>query len=182
MRLLVAGTWMASGCWIAAAADGQATNPAPARIGVYDSRAVAYAHFWSPANQRELRKLMDTAQAAKQAGDTNKFQEISAQLQAQQAESHRQVFSSAPADEAMTAISARLPEIQKEAGVTELVSKWDESKLKGYPEKQQVDLTDKLVRELVQPTEQQAKILESMRKQKPLPLKDVDELIRKDQI
>jgi hypothetical protein len=182
LTLVAAGSWMAAGCWISAAADGPASNSAPARLGVYDSRAVAYAHFCSSAYQEKLNKLMDTAQAAKKAGDTNTFNEISAQLKAQQEKSHRQVFSTAPTDEAMADISAKLPQIKKEAGVAELVSKWDEDKSKNYTQEQQVDLTDRLVKEFIQPTEAQAKILESMRKQKPLPLKEVDELIRQGKI
>ena len=72
------------------------TNNLAPRIGVYDSRAVAYAWFWSAKHQTWLKQLMQTARAARAAGDTNRFQELDTMLVGHQAEMHREVFSTAP--------------------------------------------------------------------------------------
>src|SRR5947209_6935986 len=80
-----------------------ATN-SPVTIGVYDSRAVAYGYFWSAPHQKQLQEKMSAARAAKQSGDTNKFTELSAALKAEQDQNHRQVFSTAPVNDAMKSI------------------------------------------------------------------------------
>jgi hypothetical protein len=158
------------------------TNTTPTRIGVYDSRAVTYAWFCSSRQQSRLKELMQTARAAKAAGDTNRFQELGATLRRQQDEIHRAVFSTAPPNEALAGIKDRLPEIQKVAGVVALVSKWDEVALKKYPDAEKVDVTDQLVREFITPTPQQQKVLSEMKTVAPLPLEQCEELIRKGEI
>lgn len=163
-----------------AAADDH-TNAPPA-IGIYDSRAIAYAHFWSPENQRALQQEMSAARAAKQAGDTNKLEALAAKLRAKQDQAHRQVFSTAPVDDALAAIKDRLPEFQKKAGVAALVSKWDEATLKKYQDAKTIDVTDQLVREFIQPTDQQLKTISSIEKSEPLSLEKCEELIRKGEI
>ena len=77
---------------------------------------------------------------------------------------------------------SRIPEIEKQAGVTVLVSKWDDQTLKQYQNAEKVDVTDRLVHEFIQPTAQQQKVLSEMQKQEPLPLEKCNELIRKNEI
>ena len=172
---------LALGFFISASADGQ-TNAAPSSIGIYDSRAVAYAHFVSEPCQKKLRERMAAARAAKQAGDDAKFKESDAALRAEQDQIHRQAFSTAPVDDVMAAIKDRIPEIQKQAGVSALVSKWDEKTLLKYKDASRVDVTDRLVREFIQPTEQQLKTISDLEKSEPLSLEKCEELIRKGQI
>ena len=179
LHLLTVGSVLISSLAAVSAAE---TNSTVAKIGVYDSRAVAYAHFWSAAYQKQLQEKMNTARAAKQAGDDAKFKELSAALKAEQEQNHRQVFSTAPVEDAMDTIKDRLPEIQKQAGVTTIVSKWDETTLKKYETATRVDVTDTLVREFITPDEKQAKILSSIENQKPIPLEKCDELIRKGEL
>ncbi|HEU5397522.1 MAG TPA: hypothetical protein VFV81_10155 [Verrucomicrobiae bacterium] len=157
------------------------TNSTP-RIGVYDSRAVAYAWFWNDKNQKELNGLMQSARAAKAAGDTNRFASLSGQLRRHQEQMHREVFSTAPAAEAIADLKVRLPDIQKGAGVTALVSKWDADGLAKYPGAETVDVTDTLVHEFIVPTDEQQKVLAEMVKVKPLPIEECNELIRKGEI
>jgi len=158
------------------------TNTLAPRIGIYDSRAVAYAWFWSAKHQTWLNQLLQTAHAAKAAGDTNRFHELDAMLGGHQAEMHREVFSAAPPDEALAEIKDRLPAIEKTTGVTALVSKWDDPALKKYPDAEQVDVTDTLVCEFITPSLQQQKVLSEMKSVTPLPLDKCNELIRKDEI
>ena len=159
----------------------QETNARPQRVGIYDSRAVAYAWFWSEAHQRQLREQMQSARAARAAGQTSHFQELDAALRQQQDEVHREVFSTAPATDALTAIQEQMPEIKRHAGVTALVSKWDDQSLKQYANAGKTDVTGQLVREF-KPTEKQLKVIVDLQSKKPLSLEQCNELIRKGEI
>jgi hypothetical protein len=150
-------------------------NASVQRIGVYDSRVVAYAHFWAPEQQKQLTEKADVAKAAKSAGDTAQFNKLSKEMSDLQEKLHRQVFSTAPAEEAMTALKSRLTEIQKQASVSGLVSKWDKQALGAYKSAQQVDVTDLLVREFKLDAKQ-IKTIEEIKKQKPVPLDKIDKL------
>ena len=108
------------------------------------------------------------AKAAKEAGDTEGYGQMSKALAAHQKKMHEQVFSTAPAEEALAALAPRLPALLRELGVARLVSKWDEAALKSVPEANRVDVTDRLVREFVIPTERQQKVLDSMKTTKPV--------------
>jgi len=178
LTCLIGSLWIGS---LVAVSAADTNNPLPA-IGVYDSRAVAYAHFWSAPLQKELQEKMSAARAAQKAGETAKFKELGASLQAQQAQMHREVFSTAPPNDAMKVIKDRLPEIQKQAGVGAIVSKWDEAGLQKYKNATRVDVTDKLVREFIQPDEKQLKIISEIEKSAPVPLKEIEEAIRKGEV
>ena len=157
------------------------TNPLPERIGVYDSRVIAYAHFWSEPFQRELRELNKAAKAARAAGQSERFNELQAKLKNVQKKSHLQVFSTAPVDDVLAEMKDRLPAIQNEAGVARLVSKWDEAELKKYKRAVQVDVTDLFLREFnldVKTT----KVAREIREKKPLPLEKAKELARKGKL
>ena len=158
------------------------TNTTTLRIGIYDSRAVAYAWFWSARHQDQLHRLIQAARDARAVGDTNRFRELAAKLQAHQAEMHREVFSTAPVTNSLAEIKERLPEIQKTAGITALVSKWDDMALKKYSNAEKTDMTDILVREFITPTSEQQKVLSEMNTVTPLPLDQCNELIRKGEI
>jgi len=156
----------------------QETNTMPGRVGIYDSRAVSYAWFCSAEHQRQLKALTEQARAAQAAGETNRFQTLAADLRRQQDQIHREGFSTAPPDEALAEIKSRIPEIEKQAGVAALISKWDDAALKKYSGTASVDVTDLLVREFIQPTEKQSETISALEKSKPLPLDQCDALIR----
>jgi hypothetical protein len=160
----------------------ETTNAPTPSIGVYDSRAVAYAYLVSAPYQKDIQEKVRAAQAAKQAGDSAKLKELDAVLKAEQAQGHRQVFSTAPPIAAMERIKDRLPEIQKQAGVSVIVSKWDEATLQKYKAATRVEVTDKLVREFIQPDEKQSQIISSIEKSEPISLEKCDEMIRKGEI
>jgi len=174
--LLVCG--VLGSCTILAA---QTNNNTPVRIGIYDSRALAYVWFGSPARQRALQEQMQAARAAQAAGDTNRFRLLGDQLRELQAEVHREVFSTAPATGALAELKDRLPAIEKQAGVVTLISKWDEPARQRFPHAEVVELTRELVQEF-QPTEKQLKVIDGLEKQKPLPLEKCEELIRQNKI
>lgn len=143
------------------------------RIGVYDSRVVAYAHFWTAEQQQQLKEKAEVAKAAKSAGDTAQFNKLSKEMSELQEKLHREVFSTAPAEEAMSALASRLPEIQKQASVSALVSKWDKQALATYDSAQQVDVTDLLVREFKLDAKQM-KTIDEIKKREPVPLDKID--------
>lgn len=154
------------------------TNAAPERIGIYDSRALAYANFWSEMQQRRIKDLVKTAKEAKAAGQTERFKELDAGLKNEREKNHLQVFSTAPVDELLAGMKERVALVQQEAGVSRLVSKWDEAALKEHKRAEKVEVTDLLLREFTL-NEKQRKVVEDLRKQKPLPIKKAEELMRK---
>jgi hypothetical protein len=161
---------------LAAAPAAEPAKTAEARVGVYDSRVVSFAHFWSEPGRKDRDALIASARAAKAAGDTVRFKELEQQISAGQNRSHLQVFSTAPADEAMAALKDKLPAIQQELGVSRFVSKWDEPALRDVPAANRIDATDRLAREFT-PDEKRQKTIEQMKKTSPLPLEQAKKLL-----
>ena len=151
------------------------TESAAERIGTYDSRVVAYAWFWSEAHQRQINEKAKAAKEAKAAGQTARHEELSAVLKQGQQRIHWQVFSTAPIADVLAEIKDRLPEIQKQAGVSKLVSQWDEATLKQHRKAKRVDVTDRLVQEF-KPGETQLKVIADLKGKKPVPLDKIDQL------
>jgi hypothetical protein len=148
--------------------------PKTERIGVYDSRAIAMAFYGSPSHMQQLRQLKAEHQKAKEAGDLGKVAQLEAEGKAQQEKAHQQGFSTAPVDELLLHITNALPEIQKAAGVTVLISKWDEAGLKKHAGAERVDVTMKLV-DAFQPNERQRKFAIEVQNRKPLSLEQAKE-------
>lgn len=146
----------------------------PVRIGVYDSRVVAYAHFWTDAVQEKHKSQVAEAKAAKQSGDKEKLDKLKKILRQGQQQAHRQVFSTAPVDHVLKEIKDQLPEIKKQAGVSVLISKWNKKELKQYPSAEKVDVTDLLV-QVFKPTEKHLKVIESIKKAKPVSLEQAEQ-------
>jgi len=137
------------------------------RIGIFDSRAVAIAYAYSEWN--EVGAKIAELKKAKAAGDTKKIQELEAWGPAHQAKLHRQGFSTAPVDDILEHIKDKLPQIAKDANVIALVSKWDKKTLKCYKSAELIDVTDLIVAPF-NPKEKQLKAIEQIKKKKPIPL------------
>lgn len=146
-----------------------------AKVGVYDSRLVAYAHFFQPARQTQLKQLLAEAKKAKAAGDTAHFKEVEKQIVEDQRRLHLQVFSTAPIPETMAQLQHRLPEIKREAGVARLVSKWDVDALRDVAADDRIDVTDLLLRDCVL-NDQQRQTMRELAGREPLPLAKAREL------
>jgi len=164
-----------------AADDNAKSGPGPVRIGLYDSRALAYAHFWSPECQRDLQKLMKAAREAQAAGQTNRFNELKSKIKKLDAQNHLQVFSTAPVDDVLAAMKETLAAVQKETGVSRFVSKWDQATLDQLPTAERIEVTDQLLRDF-KPNDRQQKVLADMRRQKPLPLEEATKLMREGKL
>lgn len=123
----------------------QPGNPAKERIGVYDSRAVAIGYAGSPFQLEKMRIRKAQLDQAQKAGDTKAVTRLKAEGQAWQTTLHQQGFGTAPVDDILNHVSGELPKIQKDAGVTRLVSKWNKPELKRYPGADRIDVTMMLV-------------------------------------
>jgi hypothetical protein len=162
---------------LVAAPAAEPAKTAEARVGIYDSRVLSFAHFWSEPVRKERDALVAEAKAAKNAGDTARFKSLEQQIVAGSNRSHLQVFSTAPADESLAALEDKLPAIQKELGVARFVSRWDEAALKQIPAANRVDATDRLAREFA-PDAKRLQTIEQLKKSKPLPLDEATKLMQ----
>lgn len=139
------------------------------RVGIYDSRIVAYACFNTPENLAATRALVAEGKAAQERGETDRVRTLERQIKADQKRLHLQVFSTAPVPEALAQLAAQVEVVLRETGVTRLVSKWDDDALRDVPAAERVDVTAALVRELPLNEKQRATMRELATK-KPLPL------------
>jgi len=126
------------------------------RIGVYDSRAVAIAYAGSSFQQQKMTALKAAHQRAKDAGDSAEMSRLSAEAKAQQAALHKQGFGSAPIDDLLAHIAAKLPKIQTDAGVARLISKWNSAELAKHTQAERIDVTMQLV-DAFEPNDKQRK-------------------------
>lgn len=153
-----------------------AAEPAPTvRIGVYDSRAVALAFGRSPAVAHEFADLKAKHQKAKADGDDAAQRELEKQGQSRQIRLHLQVFSVAPVPEAIESIQKQLPDLAQRQHVVAITSGTDYH----APGVALVDVTDELVK-LFEPSPETLKVIEEMKKQKPLPIEEVAQIPAND--
>jgi len=157
------------------------TNAVPKRIGIYDSRAIAYAYFWSEAHQQKINSVAKAAKEAKAAGQTARFQELEAALKKESERNHLQVFSTAPVDDILAGMTRQVAQIQRDAGVAQLVSMWDKKTLKEHRHAERIDITDRLLREF-KLTEKQTEVAADLRKKQPLPLEKAQEMLRQGKL
>lgn len=141
----------------------------PNRIGVYDSRMVAYAHFWSEEHQKALQVRAAEAETARRVGNLTRYKALSAELGDERSRINLQVFSIAPIQDVLDQLRDKLPALQKEAGVSRFVSQWDESSLRAIAPEDRIDVTSLLVGSFRVP-EARLKQLDQMKLAKPLPL------------
>lgn len=151
------------------------------RIGIYDSRLIAYVAFSSETQQRKVNDLTLKAKAAKDAGQTEQFKNFGTALKQEQERIHLQVFSTAPVDDVLATMTNRVAQVQKQACISKLVSKWDKATLERHEKAEKVDVTDLLLGEF-KLTDRQRKVLEDMKTKKPLPIEKAQEMIRKGEL
>lgn len=156
---------------------GYAQEPPPsssARIGTYDSRAIAIAFYGSAEFQDSFRDLWTEFEEAKASGDWWRVKELEAYGPAMQHRMHQQGFSTGSVVEIMEKISDALPEIARGAGVSVIVSKWEVTYESSAADL--VDLTPQLVA-LFDPSEETLKGVESLKTATPVPM---DQLLAPD--
>ncbi len=145
------------------AEDSGGTGPV---IGTYDSRCVAVAYYRSEEFLAEVAELKAEYEAALQAGDTERAEELAIRGPEQQQIGHEQVFSAADIDEIIWMIWSELPTVAEEADVDVIVSTWD---IVYRDESMQfVDVTDLLVI-FFDPSEETLDVIESMKGMPAIP-------------
>ena len=149
------------------------------RVGIYDSRAVAVAFAGSPAYKKSVEPLLaESKRAKKQAEEIHDSQTVAkldSEMKARRVNQHKQAFSTAPVDDILVHITNALPEIQRSAGVSVLVSKWNDIELKKHSGANMVDVTMKLV-DAFQPDEGQRKSAVEIQKHQPIPLEQASKI------
>ena len=151
---------------------------ASARVGVYDSRAVAVAFGHSEVYEatvgKQLAAMTAEYNAAKAAGNQKRVAELEAQGQARQ-KLLMQGFSTAPVDDILKFIQDKIPAIAKAAGAGPIVSKWDRDALAKYKSAELVDVTMPLVNAF-HPNERQLKFAIDIQKLAPIPLDEAEKM------
>lgn len=152
------------------AEDAAGAEPAVA-VGTFDSRAVATAYVRSQAFSRYLREQRASVDAAieraRTAGDVRLVADLERLGPAMQKRVHQQGFGTAPVDDILATIQARLPAIADKAGVDVIVSKW--SLTWRRPAAQLVDVTDALVAEFA-PDAKTLEVIRQLVATDPVPL------------
>lgn len=146
-----------------------------ARVGTYDSRAVAVAYVGTAVHNKDMKELTAEYEKAKNEGNKKRIAELEAQGKAQQVLLHKQGFSTAPVDKILEHIKDRLPEIARKAGVEIILSKWDKKALARYKSAEFVDVTMALV-DALQPNDRQRKAAVEIQKHKPISLKQAENI------
>ncbi len=146
-----------------------------ARIGTYDSRAVAVAFVGSEAFRKRMDDLKAEYDKAKAAGDRSRVAQLEAQGRAGQRLRHKQGFSTAPIHDILHHIEDKLPEIEKKAGVVALVSKWDKEELAKHKDAELVDVTMALV-DVFEPNDRQRRSAIGIQKSDPISLEQAENI------
>ena len=149
------------------------TADAPgARIGTYDSRAIAVASVGSKVFKQYMADLQSRHEKAKAAGDSKLIAKLEAEGASQQKLLHKQGFSTAPVDNILEHIADQLPKIKEQAKVDIIVSKWNEKELSKHKSAELTDITMALV-EAFEPNAKQKKHAVEIQKHKPVPLEQM---------
>jgi hypothetical protein len=141
---------------------------AAARIGTYESRAIAIAYARSAHLAAVHTDLLQRRSEAEERGDEALVREIEARGGALQLRLHLQGFSTAPVDDLLDAVRDRLPEVAREAGVAAIMRSVDFHE----PSVEIVDVTGALVR-LFDPDAGVLSLVAEVRSNPPLALEAV---------
>jgi hypothetical protein len=149
-----------------APAPGGAKRPPAAalRFGVFDSRAIAVAFVHSRFSTGP-KDLMDERKKAEETGDQKRIEELKAKGKKLQDKLHLQGFGKVPVDDLLAYVKDGIPQVAKSAGVDAIA----DDVLFTAPGVETVDVTDALVK-LYSPNESTLKMVESLKKTRPLPL------------
>lgn len=145
------------------------TAPPKARIGTYDSRAIAIAY--APTKYNPVAEKMKEHAAAKAKGDTQLVKELEEWGAAHQRQLHRQGFSRVPVDDLLAPIADKLPEVAKAAGVDAIVFNCDHHSA----DIELVDVTLAIVA-LYEPSEKTLDYVRSAMKAKPVALDEIEKM------
>jgi hypothetical protein len=140
-------------------------------VGTFDSRVIAIAYYNTEAHKSYIEGLKTEHAKAEASGDKERVKELEAIGETSQNLAHKQSFSTWPVDNILEIIEGKIPEIAKQADVDLIVSKWNIVYQQSGHEF--IDVTDVMVK-LFNPDEQMLEMLEQIKKQDPVPLKEFE--------
>lgn len=141
------------------------SSPSTARrIGVYDSRAVAIAYAGSSTFRKSLGEMRAAQKAARDAGDRDTVDRLDQTGRALQGKLHRQGFGTEPVEDLLAGFPDALAQVKAEAGVSELVSRWNGAELSRYSGAAQIDVTRALVERITSDERQRKAAMEIVNK------------------
>jgi len=143
--------------------------PPKARIGTYDSRAIAIAY--APSKHNPVAEKMKEHAAAKEKGDKQRVQELEAWGAAHQRQLHRQGFARVPVDDLLAHVADRLPGVATAANVDAIVFDCNHH----TAEVELVDVTLAIVA-LYEPSEKTLEYVKSAMKAKPVGLDELEKM------
>jgi hypothetical protein len=146
------------------------TSGSKLKVGTFDSRALAMAHYRSEAFIHQMEEMRAEYTKAKEAGDEKRVKELEAEGPAQQELMHKQGFSTWPVDNILQIIKENIPDIAKQANVDVIVSKWSIVYQRSGVEF--IDVTDLMVKPF-NPDEETLKTIKEIQKQDPVPLEEL---------
>lgn len=153
-------------------ADPQAA-PAPVRVGVYDSRALAVAFAHSASFRQAMQDLIQRHDQAKAKGDAMLAQALEAEGKERQDRLHRQGLGTGSVEDILKLIHTDLPQVAERMQVDLLVSKWDVTWQR--PGVALIDVTAAMV-EPFHPDERALAIIADLRERPPLAEDDLKEV------
>lgn len=140
------------------------------RIGTFDSRCVAIAYGRSASFIEYMHGLRAELKQAKEAGNDVRAKEIEQLGPTSQVLMHQQGFSTGTVGNIIEKIREKLPLIAEKVNVRLVVSQWEVAHHDASVEL--VDVTNELVA-LFAPDAQTLKIIEEIRKSKPVPIEQI---------
>ena len=143
------------------------------QVGVFDSRAVAAAHFGKFIKEGGLEKLYKEHGEAEAKGDTKRAEELEAKAIALQKQVHMRIFGTAPVDDVLEEIEKDIRKVARAAEVDIVVNKWDI--IYQEPSAKFVDITNQMV-DLFEPDEETLEKIKSILKNPPVPRKDLEKM------
>lgn len=177
---LVAAALLVLGCalaWGQQAETGERGLGRP-RIGVYDARAVAVAYAASDLHRRVLEAKFQELKVAEEKGDAERVAKLKAWGKLEQERGHLQAFAAADVGSILEKVEEGMNQVAEKAQVDAVVRKGT------YVSKRSevVDVTDEVVKLFGEPSERTKKILEDLKKRKPLSRQEVEEAEKKGRI
>jgi hypothetical protein len=137
------------------------------RIGIYDSRAIAIAFAASEFNP--VAEKMAAHDKAKAAGDKEKVKELEAWGEKHQRQLHFQGFGRVPVDDLLKPVKDQVARIAADQHLAAVTMGCDFTS----DAVELVDITDDLVK-LFKPTDRTLDHIRMIRKEKPIPLVELD--------
>lgn len=142
-------------------------------VGVFDSRAVACAHFGKFIEEGGLEKIYSEHAKAEKQGNAERAKQLASKAQQLQKQIHMRVFGTAAIDDILAEIENQISDIAQSENLDIVINKWDITYQK--PSAKFVDITAQLVN-LFEPDKETLDKIESLLEHEPVPQKELKKM------